>query len=327
MTAAVLHKLLAIFLTVGVGYVSSRLRWFGQVTPSTARTLGDWAFNVFISALLFRTTVRLDVAHMPWHAVAAYYGPAVGVALLVYLWQRRTPHTAAEPAAPATRAVASSFGNTVQLGIPVAAALFGEQGLALHITLLSVHVLIILSVLTVLAELDLARAQTARQGPQPLGPLVHRTLRNTLIHPLMLPVLAGLLWNTTGLGLHPVLDQTLLQLATAAVPMCLVLIGVSLQAYGMTGQWSRAMPSVLCKLLLLPAAVLVVAHWGFGFQGTTLGVMVMMAATPVGSNALLFAQRYQTLEAEATATIVISTLAFAATASLWLAVLSALGGP
>jgi malonate transporter and related proteins len=107
----------------------------------------------------------------------------------------------------------------------------------------------------------------------------------------------------------------------------LVLIGVSLQAYGMTGQWSRAMPSVLCKLLLLPAAVLVVAHWGFGFQGPTLGVMVMMAATPVGSNALLFAQRYQTLEAEATATIVISTLAFAATASLWLAVLSVLSGP
>ena len=41
----------------------------------------------------------------------------------------------------------------------------------------------------------------------------------------------------------------------------------------------------------------------------------------VGSNALLFAQRYQTLEAEATAAIVFSTVAFAAVVPLWLALL------
>jgi hypothetical protein len=33
-------------------------------------------------------------------------------------------------------------------------------------------------------------------------------------------------------------------------------------------------------------------------------VLVMMAALPVGSNALIFAQRYETLQAEATAAIV-----------------------
>ena len=71
-------------------------------------------------------------------------------------------------------------------------------------------------------------------------------------------------------------------------------------------------------------AVLVVAHWGFGLSGVPLAVLVMAAALPVGSNALLFAQRYATLEAEATAAIVASTVAFVATAALWLAVLGAL---
>jgi predicted permease len=42
----------------------------------------------------------------------------------------------------------------------------------------------------------------------------------------------------------------------------------------------------------------------------------------VGSNALMFAQRYRTDEAEATAAIVVSTLGFAATAPLWLAALA-----
>ena len=55
----------------------------------------------------------------------------------------------------------------------------------------------------------------------------------------------------------------------------------------------------------------------------TLAVLVMMAALPVGTNALLFAQRYAVLEAEATAAIVASTFAFVATAGLWLTVLAA----
>ena len=78
------------------------------------------------------------------------------------------------------------------------------------------------------------------------------------------------------------------------------------------------------KLVALPAVVLVVARWGFGLAGLPLAVVVMMAALPVGSNVLLFSQRYEALEAEASAAIVISTLAFAFTASLWLAVLAAL---
>jgi predicted permease len=45
----------------------------------------------------------------------------------------------------------------------------------------------------------------------------------------------------------------------------------------------------------------------------------------VGSNALLFAQRYGTLQGEATAAIVLSTLAFVVSASLWLAVLGWIG--
>ena len=48
----------------------------------------------------------------------------------------------------------------------------------------------------------------------------------------------------------------------------------------------------------------------------------MAAALPVGSNALLFAQRYRVLEGEASAVIVLSTAGFALTAPLWLAVLA-----
>ena len=44
----------------------------------------------------------------------------------------------------------ASFGNAVQVGIPLAAALYGEAGLGLHVTLVSLHSLTLLTVLTAL---------------------------------------------------------------------------------------------------------------------------------------------------------------------------------
>jgi predicted permease len=214
-----------------------------------------------------------------------------------------------------------TYGNAVQMGIPMAAAMFGEAGLGIYLMLVSVHGLILLTLLTALVEMDIARSQAQRAG---LWQTLRSTLRNTVIHPVVLPVLIGLSWNLLGLGLPALMDEVLQLLGSAVVPLCLVLIGLSLAYYGVQGHLRGAVSVTLLKLLALPALVLVVAHWGFGLSGLPLSVLVMMAALPVGSNALIFAQRYHTLQAEATAAIVFSTLAFMLSAPLWLAVLARL---
>ena len=304
------------------------MRWLGTGTDSSdpARVLSNAAFYIFVPALLFRTTVRLDFATLPWRSVAAYFVPTLALLLAVVVWQRargaRQRHGAA---APAVRGLAASFGNSVQLGIPIAAALFGEAGLAIHIPLVSLHALVLLSLSTALAELDLARMPGEGRPPLSLAATLSATLRNTVIHPVVLPVLAGLVWNATGLGLHAVVDEALVILGSAAVPICLVLIGLSLAYYGVQGHLRGALGLSLAKLLLLPALVLTTARWGFGLHGVPLAVLVMMAALPVGSNPLIFAQRYATLAPEATAAIVFSTLAFVGTSAGWLALLAWLG--
>lgn len=324
MSAAVVYKLLAIVAAVGLGWVAGRLRWLegGTSSAEASRLLGNAAFYLFVPALLFRTTARLDLSTMPWRMVLAFFGPALLFLLAVYLWQRRRAPRGQAAAVPAVRALGASFGNSVQLGIPFAAAVFGEPGLALHIALISVHALVLLSLPTVLVELDLQRERSAAGAGSPLAVVLQQTVRNTVVHPVVLPVLAGLMWNLTGLGLHAVVDEVLLTLATAVVPLCLVLIGLTLERYGLRGHWQRALPLAALKLLALPALVLGVARWGFGLAGLPLAVLVVLAALPVGSNPLIFAQRYAALEAETTAAIVISTLAFVATAWLWLAVLA-----
>src|SRR5262245_25352375 len=140
MSWLVLQKLLAMFIVVAIGWWAGRKRWLGE--GDTARVLGNAAFMVFVPALLFRTAARLDLAALPWRTLGAYFVPALLVMLAVYAFARR--HTAAAPARASVRAITASYGNAVQVGIPLAAALFGEAGLGLHLTLVSLHGLVML---------------------------------------------------------------------------------------------------------------------------------------------------------------------------------------
>lgn len=330
MNSVILGKLAVIFGAVALGWLAAYRGWLGAVnetddgrrapTPEIARVLSGVCFTLLIPALLLRTMARIDLAAVPWRTLAAYMGPLLVYCAAVYAWNKRQPQAA--PAEPATRAITVSYGNAVQLGIPVAAALFGEAGLALHVAIVSVHGLLLLLLLTMLVELDLAR-QSA--GPSLAGTL-GKTARQLILHPVVLPVLIGLAWNLTGLGLHPLVDELLALLGRSAIPVCLLLIGISLATYGLRGAVRPALPLVAIKLFVLPALVLLVARWGFGLEGMPLAVLVMMAALPAGANALIFSQRYGVLQAEVTAAVVLGTLAFVASSALWVALLGALPG-
>jgi malonate transporter len=324
----VLFKLVAIFAIAALGWLIGKAKWLGPAESDPARTLSNAAFYIFVPALLFRTTARIDFGALPWNTLFAFFLPTLALLVVVYVAEgrRRRRDGDAAAAVPSVRAISAVFGNSVQVGIPLAAALYGEAGLSIHITLVSVHSLVILTLLTALVELDLARARHSVDARRPsLGATLRTTLRNTIVHPVMLPVLAGFAWNLGGLPLPTVADEVLQTLGQAVVPLCLVLIGMSLAYYGVRGVARSAVVLTLLKLLLQPGLVLVAARWGFGLTGLPLAVVVMMAALPVGSNALIFAQRYQTLQSEASAAIVFSTLGFVATAPLWLALLHALG--
>jgi predicted permease len=331
MTSLVFSKLLAIFIAVAIGWFVGRMRWLGQSADAgtegndPARVLSNVAFYIFVPSLLFRTTARLDLASLPWLTLAAFFMPVLLLLLLVYglqRWRRQASFAPGGPATPSVQAITVTFGNTLQIGVPLAAGIFGEAGLAIHVTVISLHALTLLTVLTLLVELDLARA---RPDAGSLTRTLTTTVRNTVIHPVVLPVLAGLLLNSIGVALPTVLDEVLQMLGTAVVPLCLTLIGMSLAYYGWPKAWRGVLGLAALKLLVLPALVLAVAHWGFGLSGIPLSVIVMAAALPTGSNALIFAQRYRTQEGETTAAIVASTLLFVLTAPLWLALLSRLG--
>ena len=57
------------------GWLAARQRWLGRPEEGDpARVLGNLVFYLFVPALLFRTTARLDLAHMPWATLVEWHG-------------------------------------------------------------------------------------------------------------------------------------------------------------------------------------------------------------------------------------------------------------
>jgi predicted permease len=331
-TLDIFFKLLVLVAVVGAGWYAGRTPLMAG--PEPVKAISTLAFYLLIPALLFRSMATVDLAHLPWATLVAFFVPTTAWVLVVYAYHRWRQHhqdgrhgsleiNEREAATPAARSMMASFGNTLQVGLPLVASLFGDAGLAIHVAIISLHALTLLTLATVLAEVDMARARHAVVGGNVWG-TVKQTVRNTLIHPVILPVVAGMCWNLLGLPVPQPMDEALQLLASGVVPLCLVMIGLSLAHYGIEGYARVAVACTVGKMLVMPAVVLVAAHWGLGLSGLPLTVIVLVASLPTGSNALLFAQRYQTQVPEATATIVVGTVAFAALAPMWLHVLSLL---
>ena len=168
---------------------------------------------------------------------------------------RAQPHVAVAAAIPATRAMAVAFGNSVQLGIPMATALFGEEGLAIHIPLVSLHALILLSVLTALVELDLARAAHGRGTDlSRCGARSRRPCATPCCIPCCCPCSRASRGTFSGCRFPHAWTRCWCCSASAVVPLCLVLIGVSLAQYGIKGHCTarRSRRSASCSCCRRP---------------------------------------------------------------------------
>jgi malonate transporter and related proteins len=288
----VVAALTPVCLLIGSGFLAGRLRWVG---PEAMRGLSNLVFLLLIPALLFRTMSAVRFDQLDLRPVLAYF-PAAGLWLLAQIaWRGFTPRSI-------VLALGGSFSNTVMIGLALVELAHGRAGLVTLLTLVSVHSLILLSSATMLVEL--AQARQARDGgsrPRLLA-TAGAAIRSSLLHPVPLPIVCGLLYAQTGWGLSPLIDQPLRLMGNAFGPLSLVLVGISLAFTPVSGHWRAALPVVAAKNLVLPAMV-AAGGWLVGLQGLAWQVAVLAAALPTGANVYLFAQRYQA-ERELTTTVV-----------------------
>jgi predicted permease len=301
MNGLVFDSLAPVVLLIASGYLAGRWGWLAQ---GAVKDLTQLIFYLLSPALQFRTMSAVHVEQLDFAPVAAYFIAAVILFAGILLSQGFSRRSA-------VLALAGTFSNTVMIGIALINLLFGSQGLVTLLTLVSIHALVLLTLATVVLEVavrrDAARQSSSTGVPTSMARIVLQSFRSSLLHPVPLPILLGLLYAQTGWGIPAVIDKPLALLGSALSPMALVLVGVSLAYTSVGSHWRGALALAGVKNLLHPLLVWLICL-ALGVGGLPMTVMVVTAALPIGANVFLFSQRYAVAQDLVTASVAMSSM-------------------
>lgn len=298
MNSSVLSSLLPVVLLIAAGFLAGRRGWVGG---GAVRDLSNLIFLLLAPALLFRAMSTVHVQQLSLKPVAAYFLAAGLIFAATLLW-RGFNRTAA------VLALANTFSNTVMIGIALIGLAFGPEGMVVLLTLISLHSLVLLTTATLVLELAVVHENASASGAE-RPPILHtlgRAFYNAIVHPVPLPIIAGLLFAQTGWAMPEVIDKPIALLGQAFGPIALVMVGITLAFTPIGTHWRGALAQALVKNAAHPLLVAALG-WLLGLRGLPLQVMVVAAALPIGANVFLFSQRYKTAEDLVTASVAVST--------------------
>lgn len=313
----VLQIVLPVCLLILIGFLS---RNFGLVRQSADEVIGDFVFKIAIPVLLFRLLATAELEGVdPWAIWGTYF---ISVAVIWLLAATLLPLLFGREALYGViGAVASAFANTVLIGIPLVIQAYGEEGMVSLTIVLSIHLPLMLFA-TVMHH-DIAQTIDGKGGivGETVADKVKRFFKTIFTNPIMLGIFGGGLYRLTGFDLPPILDDVTQTLATIAGPLALIVLGMGLQKYGLTGNLGPACLTTFLKLFVMPALVLSLGHFVFELPPLFTAGLLIAAAAPSGVNSYLFAQHFGTGQALSANSISVSTPLSIVTISIWLLIL------
>lgn len=300
-----------VFGLVGLGYAAG---WARLLRPQVGEALTEFAATIAVPTLIFRTMAGLDFhGAAPWALWSTYFLaiPPVWIAAHLVI----TRGFGREMEAGVVGGVAACFSNMLLIGIPLMVGAYGQPGLEVVALLLSVHLPVMMAASIILFE------WARRDKERSLDPLrmLRDFVRNLLSNAIIIGIIAGLLWQVSGLPMPGLMVRFVDAFAGLAVTVALFSMGLSLRRFGISGNVRPAFVLAGLKLIMLPAVAL-----GFALLAPlpplTAKALVVVAALPTGINPYLIASRFGTGQVLASNTLTISTGLAVLTTAFWLAV-------
>jgi len=305
------ETVLFVFGLVALGYLAGAT---GYLRSETGDALSEFAIGVALPLLLFRTMIGADFhGSAPWSLWATYF-IAVTVAWTAgHLVTTRI--FGRDGQAGVVGGVSSAFSNLVLLGIPFMLGVFGQEGFEILSLIVSVHLPTMMMASIILFEMFGPRRS------EPIHPVViiRDFLRKILTNPLIIGILAGLVWRATGVPMPGLATRFVDALANIAGPVALFAMGLGLKKFGISGNIKPALALSVLKLMLMPAVALMFA-WLFGLPPLSAKVAVAAASLPSGVNSYLIATQFGTGQALASNQMTIATACAVVTTAFWLTI-------
>lgn len=210
-----------------------------------------------------------------------------------------------------------AFPDMAYFGSPILLATFGPEGFLP--VLLGNLVTSVVMLPTAIVLTNLAESEGRNRGWRDIAMLFARNIRSAIANPIVwLPIL-GVAISFSGLHLPAPVVASVETIAKAAGGTSLFALGLMLY-----GEKFRLNANVLTNIGLknvLQPALMAVGTLIFGLHGPTAHQAILTGAVPTATAAAMFSLRYRAYAADATATILVSTLLGIGTAALLMALL------
>ena len=274
--------IMALLMAVGI-YLSRK----GFLSPQGTKDLGAILLRIIIPCVIVKSYITtysrerlLELALSAGLALVAFI-LAMGIAYLVYGKRRRIENFAA------------AFCNAGFIGIPLAQAVIGDEGvfyMAASVALLNLFQWTY-GVYIMTDRKDSIRAKTIVKNP------------------VVIAIVVGIALFLSRLPVPGILTSTLGYIAGMNTPVAMILMGT----YMAKLPWrklldKRAYGCVLLRLVVIPAVVLAV-FWALPITNQNVALAAYLAAaTPVGANICVFAQQYDCDYEFSVVTVCLSTV-------------------
>lgn len=284
-------------LLIITGWLAGRLRILGQ---SGLDALTVYLITIALPAMFVSELGSLDipVARFALY-LSIFFVSHLSILLAGMVWHRRVCGAGWREAV--FLGACGAWPNSGYIGLVVATALLGSQGVLIAAGSLIMEVLVVGTALVIAGEDSKGSpVEAAVRG------FIQATTRNTFFAGMVLGVIIGVF----SLPVPQVIADTLDYLGRSVMAIALfsVGLGMALRPVKLNRETGLVIGSTtVFKLVLAPALTFVLAT-AVGLEGLERTVVTALSAMPSAVNTFLFAARYRVAEARNSTSIMVTTL-------------------
>jgi predicted permease len=219
--------------------------------------------------------------------------------------------------------VTSFRSNNLIYALPLAANLFGTEGVTVASMMIPV-VIILFNFFSVVVMVCYAPAEGGEAGKTAVKENLKRTAMDILRNPLIVGSVGGIVFSLLGIAFPGFLQSGINGVAASATPIALMLLGAQIDFKQLAGNLVPALGACALRLVIVPG-VLVPIMILLGFRGPELGALMVAFAAPCAVNNLIMARNYRIDPPFAAQTVYLSTVLSLPTMFIAISLLRALG--
>ncbi len=230
--------------------------------------------------------------------IISFFASGIFISMIGFLISKKFLHYKTDDSA--LFGLASCFGNTVAMGIPLMYAVLGPINTIPYMILVFFHGIVHFSYTVIIIEVY-------RNRQKSIVEIIYQILLGVVKNVVLFGMIFGIILNYSNFNVPSIMKEPLDIFVNLALPMVLISLGLALGNFKIRENIYGAILLTILKNFIHPIIAFFLANFILELDRLLVIIVTMAAALPSGSQSYYFAYRYNSLKAVVSSNVVLST--------------------